>query len=102
MSDIKNQIDLLTFIKGLESGGGGDSPTFNFVAGPGISVDIEGDTITISGTYTYTIPQATSTGLGGIKASSRTPEYTNEVKIDNSTGKLYTIPNENSVTIRRF
>lgn len=40
------------------------------------------------GSGSYTLPQATESALGGIKASAKTTE-TNEVKIDASTGKLY-------------
>ncbi len=40
------------------------------------------------GAGSYTLPQATESVLGGIKASTKTTE-TNEVRIDPSTGKLY-------------
>jgi len=36
----------------------------------------------------YTLPQATDTGLGGIKAKAKTTE-TSEIAIDTTTGKLY-------------
>lgn len=40
------------------------------------------------GSDSYTLPQATESVLGGIKASAKTTEI-NEVKIDSTTGKLY-------------
>ena len=39
-------------------------------------------------TTPYTLPQATVSALGGIKADARTTE-SNEVKIDTASGKLY-------------
>ena len=53
-------------------------------------------TVILSGTYEYEIPEeqeleiATETTLGGIKAEAKTDNETVEVKIDSSTGKLYT------------
>ncbi len=53
------------------------------------------------GVYTWTevgsggiaeIPQATETVLGGIKAAEKTSGETQEVKIDTTTGKLYSTP----------
>lgn len=43
----------------------------------------------LSGGSSYTLPMATESTLGGIKAAERTSE-TQEVKIDPSSGKLYT------------
>lgn len=40
----------------------------------------------------YTLPQATENALGGIKAGAKTAAETQEVKIDNATGKLYVQP----------
>jgi len=41
---------------------------------------------------TYELPQATENYLGGIKASPKTSGETQEVKIDTTTGKLYSTP----------
>lgn len=40
----------------------------------------------------YTLPQATATELGGIKAATRGTAETEEVKIDTASGKLYVKP----------
>ena len=48
----------------------------------------------------YTIPKATSDGYGGIKASDRNPlTDTKEVKIDSTSGKLYTTPDTATVPL---
>ena len=44
----------------------------------------------------YTLPQATDTSLGGIKAEAKTADDTVEVKIDTATGKLYVKPEDAS------
>lgn len=56
---------------------------------------LEGENITITGpdengalTIDATMPQATETELGGIKAKAKTTE-TSEIAIDETTGKLY-------------
>jgi hypothetical protein len=46
----------------------------------------------ISGGGSYTLPQASESALGGIKAANKTTAETQEVKIDPETGKLYVPP----------
>lgn len=50
----------------------------------------------------YVLPQATSTTLGGVKASTKTSADTQEVHIDTATGKLYTQAGGTSVIMRRW
>lgn len=45
-----------------------------------------------SHTHPGSLPQATESALGGIKASAKTAAETSEVKIDAATGKLYSTP----------
>lgn len=55
--------------------------------GTTITVDADG---TIHGATTYTLPQATATVLGGVKAETKTDDDTQAVRIDTTTGMLYT------------
>ena len=47
--------------------------------------------------YTYTLPTATNTVLGGVMPVTKTDQMTQEVGVD-STGKLFTLPAEDSIT----
>lgn len=57
----------------------------------GTNIEITSENV-INNTYSYTLPQATSEALGGIKANARTEDDTQEIKIDTTTGILYTSP----------
>ena len=57
----------------------------------GTNIEITSENV-INNTYSYTLPQATAEALGGIKANARTEEDTQEIKIDTTTGILYTTP----------
>ena len=57
----------------------------------GTNIEITSENV-INNTYSYTLPQATTETLGGIKANARTEEDTQEIKIDTATGILYTSP----------
>lgn len=46
----------------------------------------------------YILQIATELNLGGIRAANKTYDYTEEVKIDPTTGKLYTRPSEQGIT----
>lgn len=61
-------------------------PSIKLVAYKGAWVDAQG------GGSSYTLPQATETALGGIIAAEKTSGETQEVKIDTTTGKLYSTP----------
>ena len=62
------------------------------VAGDNIttSVDEEGKVTINAEAEAYSLPQANATTLGGVKANPKTDEDTQEVKIDPTTGILYT------------
>src|SRR5574344_838168 len=71
----------------------------NIKAGNNVTVSTSGNDVTISATATpYTLPQATSTTLGGIKANTATSADTQAVNINTTNGMLYTIPNPTKVS----
>lgn len=62
------------------------------VAGDNITTSVDDDgKVTINAeAEAYSLPQANATTLGGIKANPKTDDDTQEVKIDTTTGLLYT------------
>lgn len=90
----------------------GPNVTYNIITSNDIAtaskagiVKPDGTTITISSDGTLSsiagiteIPQATATTLGGIKANEKDDTDTQEVKIDPTTGILYTQPGGGNIT----
>ena len=70
------------------------------VAGNNITTSVgEDGKVTINATAEpFTLPQATATTLGGIKANEKDDTDTQEVKIDPATGLLYTQPGGGNIT----
>ena len=60
--------------------------------GTTITVTADGTISSVGSGSTYVLPQATSTELGGIKANEVTATDTQEVRINTTTGILYTAP----------
>ena len=58
----------------------------------GTTITVTADGIISSVGGQYVLPQATSTELGGIKANAKQTTDTQEVRIDSTTGMLYTAP----------
>ena len=82
-TDLKTALDAKSAVTANPTLEGGESDLS--------SIEIDGTKYGISGGggSPYVLPQATASALGGIKASPKTGLETNEVKIDESTGKLY-------------
>lgn len=64
----------------------------------GTNITISDDNIISATGSSYTLPQATATALGGIKANEKDDTDTQEVKIDPATGILYTKPGGGDIT----
>jgi hypothetical protein len=74
---------------------GSDASTDNvkFAAGSGISIlRTDADTITLANTYAYTLPQATTTALGGVKVDGTT------ITINATTGVITAVASAGTVT----